>query len=63
MMDVSPLPHKPPYFTAQITLPSPSPEETPDEQIVSPDFLSPQEQPTPQAAKPVQAPTFLAVDE
>ena len=45
-MDISPLPHKMPYFAAQVTLPSPSPEATPlpiDE--ISTDLLLPQEQP------------------
>ena len=59
-MDVSPLPHKAPYFVAQVTLPSPSPEETPEEDgFISPDLLSPQE-----IAQPLyQPPTFLALPE
>lgn len=61
MMDVSPLPHKAPYF--QVTLPSPSPEETPEEDQISPDLLSPPEEPTPLPAPPVQAPSFLALPE
>lgn len=61
-MDISPLPHKAPYFMSQVTLPSPSPEETPDEPTISPDFLSPQEFPTPQAL-PVQTPSFLQLPE
>jgi hypothetical protein len=62
-MDISPLPHKMPYFVAQVTLPSPSPAETPDEQSMSEDHLSPPEDfPTP-AAQPVQAPTFLQLPE
>ncbi|KAK3111721.1 m-phase inducer phosphatase, partial [Teratosphaeriaceae sp. CCFEE 6253] len=66
MMDVSPLPHKPPYFVAQVTLPSPSPDETPneDETFISPDLLSPQEiEPTSFSAPIYQVPTFLALPE
>jgi M-phase inducer tyrosine phosphatase len=62
-MDISPLPHKLPYFVAQVTLPSPSPieMETPDEQ--SDDHLSPPEDfPTP-TSQPVQAPAFLQLPE
>ncbi|KAK4903316.1 m-phase inducer phosphatase [Elasticomyces elasticus] len=64
MMDVSPLPHKAPYFMAQVTLPSPSPEETPDDDdnMISPDLLSPQEI-GPYTAPVYQAPTFLALPE
>lgn len=40
-MDVSPLPHKPPFFQAQVTLPSPTPDETPSEPVLLPDLLSP----------------------
>lgn len=61
-MDISPLPHKQPYFLAQVTLPSPSPEATPDEQSMSDDHLSPHELPTP-LAQPVQAPSFLQLPE
>jgi len=62
-MDISPLPHKHPYFVHQVTLPSPSPVETPDEQSMSEDHLSPPEDfPTP-VAQPVQAPTFLQLPE
>ena len=62
-MDISPLPHKQPYFMAQVTLPSPSPQETPDEQTMSEDHLSPPDEfPTP-LAKPVQAPDFLQLPE
>lgn len=57
-MDISPLPHKQPYFVAQVTLPSPSPVETPDEQSMSEDHLSPEEFPT-AATQPAQASTFL----
>ena len=63
MMDVSPLPHKAPFFVSQVTLPSPSPEETPDEDesLMSPDLLSPQEiEPTSYSAPIYQAPTFQA---
>ncbi|EMC95648.1 hypothetical protein BAUCODRAFT_71110 [Baudoinia panamericana UAMH 10762] len=63
MMDVSPLPHKAPYFVAQVTLPSPSPEETPEETLVSPDLLSPTEI-FPAATVPLtQYSTFLALPE
>lgn len=58
-MDISPLPHKQPYF--QVTLPSPSPVETPTEQTMDDDHLSPPED-TP-SAQPVQAPTFLQLPE
>ncbi|OQO11619.1 hypothetical protein B0A48_03346 [Cryoendolithus antarcticus] len=61
-MDVSPLPHKPPYFTAQVTLPSPSPEETPDETLMSPDLLSPDEI-VPFQPLPVHTPAFLSIPE
>jgi M-phase inducer tyrosine phosphatase len=59
-MDISPLPHKQPYFVHQVTLPSPSPVEmvTPDEQ--SDDLLSPPEDfPTPTA----DTPSFLQLPE
>lgn len=60
-MDISPLPHKAPYF--QVTLPSPSPEETPlGENLISPDLLSPEEC-TPLASLPVQPPAFLQLPE
>ncbi|KAK0947049.1 m-phase inducer phosphatase [Friedmanniomyces endolithicus] len=64
MMDISPLPHKEPYFRAQVTLPSPSPEETPDEDdtFISPDLLYPLET-EPYTAPVYQAPTFLALPE
>jgi M-phase inducer tyrosine phosphatase len=58
-MDISPLPHKQPYFVAQVTLPSPSPVETPDEQSMSEDLLSPPEEFPSAATQPVQAPAFL----
>ena len=57
-MGVSPLPHTQPYFVAQVTLPSPSPAETPDEQSMSEDHLSPEDFPT-AATQPAQASTFL----
>ncbi|KAK5117218.1 hypothetical protein LTR85_008986 [Meristemomyces frigidus] len=66
MMDMSPLPHKAPYFTAQVTLPSPTPEETPEEDDfqISPDLLSPQEALTPVQPAPVVQPfSFLALPE
>jgi len=64
IMDISPLPHKAPYFTAQVTLPSPTPEETPDDDyMISDDLLSPPEQPTPVAAPVPALPTFLALPE
>ena len=64
MMDISPLPHKEPYFKAQVTLPSPSPEETPDEDdtFISSDLLYPLET-EPYTAPVYQAPTFLALPE
>lgn len=64
MMDISPLPHKPPYFKAQITLPSPTPEQTPDEECyISPDLLSPQEPPTPIQAPALDLPAAIALPE
>jgi len=62
-MDISPLPHKQPYFIAQVTLPSPSPVETPDEQSMSEDHLSPPEEFPTAAKQPVQAPAFLQLPE
>jgi len=60
-MELSPLPHKAPYFMAQVTLPSPSPEETPDsEGMVSADLLSPPLESFPALQ---QAPVFLALPE
>lgn len=45
-MDVSPLPHKAPHFVSQVTLPSPTPESTPEiEDEPSRDLLSPDEPP------------------
>lgn len=62
-MDISPLPHKAPYFVAQVTLPSPSPEATPDEQTMSDDRLSPPEEcPTP-LAKSTQSSGLLQLPE
>lgn len=62
-MDMSPLPHKAPYFVPKVTLPSPSPELTPD---LGDDFcdnlLSPQELPIEQAV-PVQAPSLFQLPE
>ena len=62
-MDISPLPHKAPYFVAEVTLPSPSPEATPkvDDEIL-PDQLPPQEQSFAQAL-PNPAPTFPQLPE
>ncbi|KAI7044901.1 hypothetical protein KC352_g46296, partial [Hortaea werneckii] len=54
--------HKPPYFRSQVTLPSPTPEETPAEQdsyITGNDLTTPQEAPTPSQA-PSSAQSFLA---
>ena len=62
-MDISPLPHKQPYFVAQVTLPSPSPEETIATRVMSEDHLSPPEEFPTTAAQPVQAPTFLPLPE
>lgn len=63
MMDVTPLPHKAPFFMAQVTLPSPSPEETPaDECMNEPALLSLEESPMLQAPS-VQAPIFLPLPE
>ncbi|KAF2772538.1 putative cdc25-like protein tyrosine phosphatase [Teratosphaeria nubilosa] len=61
MMDISPLPHKAPYF--QVTLPSPSPEQTPDDADISPDFLSLQEASTPLQALTSQSSESLALPE
>ena len=58
-MDISPLPHKAPYFVAQVTLPSPSSEVAPEiSDEISSDLLSPEEQPPVQASH-IEAPTFL----
>ncbi|QIW98906.1 hypothetical protein AMS68_004424 [Peltaster fructicola] len=62
MMDVSPLPHKPPFL--QVTLPSPTPEATPEESILSPQLLSPdivaapQPFPIPERKRPVTRPSL-----
>lgn len=61
-MDMTPLPHKAPYF--QVTLPSPSPIETHDDiDLIVLDQSSPFEVPTPLQALPVQPPSFLALPE
>nr|POE51997.1 hypothetical protein CFP56_52378 [Quercus suber] len=61
-MDISPLPHKAPYF--QVTLPSPSPVEAPESaDLITPDLLSPLEIPTPLHALAVQPPSFLPLPE
>ena len=59
-MDISPLPHKMPHFVAQVTLPSPTPESTPEleEDCTSADLLSPDDQPFAQPL-PVLAPPPL----
>lgn len=45
-MDISPLPHKAPYFVAQVALPSPTPEATPESEIAfDSNLLSPEDQP------------------
>ncbi|KAK4497757.1 hypothetical protein PRZ48_010410 [Zasmidium cellare] len=61
-MDISPLPHKQPHFVHQVTLPSPSPEESTDIAEISPDLLSPDALPTP-LAPAVQPPSFLELPE
>lgn len=65
MMDMSPLPHKVPYFQSQVTLPSPSPVETPNEEsyFSEHDLASAQEAPTPVAAPAPDDSTFLALPE
>lgn len=61
MMDVSPLPHKAPYFVAQVTLPSPSPEVTPDAvEMISPDLLSPHEIAPPSHQTLLALPEYVA---
>lgn len=62
-MDISPLPHKAPYFVAQVTLPSPSSERTSglsDE--ISSDLLSSELQPPIQASQ-LEASSFLQLPE
>ncbi|KAK5115715.1 hypothetical protein LTR62_000804 [Meristemomyces frigidus] len=62
IMETTPLPHKAPYFMAQVTLPSPSPEETRDDEVMgAADLLSPLTQSFPLLQQ--QAPTFLALPE
>lgn len=62
-MDLSPLPHKAPYFVSQVTLPSPSPEITPDiEDEFSSELLCDQQQSIAQASTS-QPPTFLQLPE
>ena len=62
-IDISPLPHKLPHFVAQVTLPSPTPQETPDlVDDITPELLSPDEQTLPQASE-IEAPTFLQIPE
>ena len=62
-MDISPLPHKPPYFVAQVTLPSPTPDQTPEvsDEVYS-DILSSEAQLPAQVSQPA-APTFLQLPE
>lgn len=68
-MDISPLPHKVPRFVAQVTLPSPTPETTPDDGDDShestPDLLTPEDvfEPTAQANQSTQPPNCLALPE
>ncbi|SMQ51492.1 unnamed protein product [Zymoseptoria tritici ST99CH_3D7] len=68
-MDISPLPHKVPRFVAQVTLPSPTPETTPDDGEDShdstPDLLTPEDlfEPTAQANQSTQPPSYLALPE
>lgn len=62
-MDISPLPHKAPHFVAQVTLPSPTPQETPDlVDDITPELMSTGEQTLPQASDS-EAPTFLQLPE
>lgn len=62
-MDISPLPHKLPHFVSQVTLPSPTPGETPDlSSDITPDLLSADEQ-TLGPASEIEAPTFLQLPE
>lgn len=57
-MDISPLPHKAPYF--QVTLPSPTPEATPEaEELTVQDLLSPDGQPIAHALPSLPPPSFL----
>jgi M-phase inducer tyrosine phosphatase len=67
-MDISPLPHKVPRFVAQVTLPSPTPETTPDDadsNLTTPDLLTPEEsfEPAAQTVHAVQPPSYLALPE
>lgn len=63
-MDISPLPHKAPYFAAQVTLPSPSSEATApvDVDQIIPDLPSTSD-PSIAQASPSQAPSFLQLPE
>lgn len=62
-MDLSPLPHKAPYFISQVTLPSPSPETTPmTEDDFSSELLCDLQQSIAQASTS-QPPTFLQLPE
>lgn len=61
-MDISPLPHKAPCF--QVTLPSPTPEETPSTDIdLSPDLFSPDPVHALAVLQPVPSPAFLEFPE
>jgi M-phase inducer tyrosine phosphatase len=62
-MDISPLPHKVPHFVAQVTLPSPTPEQTPNlDNDITPDLLAPHVQILAQASES-EAPSFLQLPE
>jgi len=62
-MDISPLPHKAPYLISHVTIPSPTPDLTPETgDAISSNFLYPVDLSTVQVP-PAPAPTFLQFPE